>query len=66
MEADRKVGWAIQKSIPSFRIQSLRMATGLPLWDPFAVKVFPNFTRVATLFSIQSLSKDPSCIPSRP
>ena len=39
-EADRKVGWTIQKSIPSFRTQSLRMAAGIPSWDPVAVKVF--------------------------
>ena len=39
MEADRNVGWAIQKPIPSFRTQSLRTATGLPPWDPIAIKV---------------------------
>ena len=56
-EADRKVGWAIQKPIPSFRTQSLRTAVGLPPWDLVAVKVFPDFTRVATLFSDLSLSR---------
>ena len=39
METDRKVGWAIQKPIPSFRTQPLRTAAGLPLWNPVAVKV---------------------------
>ena len=56
-EVDRKVGWAIQKPIPSFRTQSLRTATGLPPWDPVTVKVFPDFTRVATSFSDLSLSR---------
>ena len=56
-ETDRKIEWAIQKSIPSFRTQSLRMATGLPPWDPVAVKVFSDFTRVATPFYDQSLAR---------
>ena len=47
-EADRKVGWAVQKPIPSFRTQSLRTAAGYPPWNPVAVKVFPGLIRVAT------------------
>ena len=39
MEADHKVGWAIQKLIPSFRTQSLRTTARLLPWDPVAVKV---------------------------
>ena len=57
MEADREVGWAIQKPIPSFWIQYLRTAVRLPPWDLVAVKVFPDFTRVATSFSDLSLSR---------
>ena len=49
-EADRKVGWVVQKPIPSFRTQSLRTAAGLPPWDPVAVKCVPDLTWVATPF----------------
>ena len=62
MEADRKIGWAIQKPIPSFRPQYLRTAAGLPPWDPVAVKVFPDFTRVATPFSNQSPLKSSNVV----
>ena len=47
-EADRKVGWAVQKPIPSFRTQSLRTAAELPPWNPIAVKSVPDFIRVVT------------------
>ena len=65
-EADRKVGWAVQKPIPSFRTQSLRTAAGYPPWNPVAVKV----SRVSSGWRLptptKACNKAQSCNPSGP
>ena len=66
MEADRKIGWAVQKPIPSFRTQSLRMAAGYPPWNPVAVKCPGFYLGGDSILQPKPFKKAQSCIPSRP
>ena len=48
MEADRKIGWTFQTSIPSFRTRSLKTAAGHLHGIQLLYKCVPAFIRVAT------------------
>ena len=65
-EADRKVGWAVQKAHTQFPDPISEDDYWAPFVGSSCCKSVLNFTRMVTLFSNQSLSKDPSCIPSGP
>ena len=65
MEADRKIRWAFQKPILSFRTYSLRTVAGLPQWDSVAVKV-PRISPRWRLPSLIHAQKACGCIPIGP
>ena len=65
-ETDCKVGWAVQKPIPSFRTQSLKTSAGYLPWNPVVVKV----SRISSGWRLptptKACKKTQSCIPNGP